>query len=76
MPSFFIWGVGVGVYKWFPYFYLLEAKQTLIPNKHKNVSEIISLDMNYIGKHTKSINIESVILKREELIKKVHQSRK
>ena len=29
----FIWGVGVGVYKWFPYFYLMEAKQSVIQKK-------------------------------------------
>ena len=71
IPSFFIWGIGVGVYKWFPYFHLLEAKQVLIPNKNKDVGKITSLDMTYISIHTKSINIDSVLLKREELIKKV-----
>lgn len=67
----FVWGTGVGIYKWFPYFYVLEAKQFLIPNKSKNVSNIISLDKNYIEKHSKSIDIETILVKRKELIKKV-----
>ena len=76
IPSFFIWGIGVGVYKWFPYFHLLEAKQVLIPNKNKDFGKITSFDMTYISIHSKSINIDSVLLKREKLIKKVFQSRK
>ena len=66
----FIWGVGVGVYKWFPYFHLLELKKLVIPNKNKQANKTVSVDNSYIHKHTKSINIKSVLLKREELKKK------
>jgi len=71
----FIWGTGVGVYKWFPYFYVLEAKQFFTPtknnNKDKDINKITTLDNAYIQNHTGSINIESVLLKRKELIEKV-----
>tara|TARA_B100000900_G_C20552452_1_gene705339 strand:- start:394 stop:1500 length:1107 start_codon:yes stop_codon:yes gene_type:complete len=68
---FFILGVGVGVYKWFPYQFLLKAKQILIQDKNSNFGKITSIDMNYINVHTKSINTANVFLKRKELIKKV-----
>ncbi len=67
----FIWGVGVGVYKWFPYFHLLELKKLVIPNKNKQTNKTVSVDNSYIHKHAKSISIKSVLLKREELKKKI-----
>ncbi len=67
----FIWGLGIGVYKWFPYFYLLEAKQIFSPGVKRQVSENILIDNTYVQKHTESIGEKSLLLKREELIKKV-----
>ena len=71
MAVFFIWGVGVGMYKWFPYFYLLETKKILIQNESKDVVNIDTIDVDNIDEHIKSINIESSLSKRNELIKKV-----
>ena len=67
----FIWGAGIGIYKWFPYFYLLEVKQFLTFNKTKNVSEILSLDNSYIQNHVKSINTKTVLTKRKELLERL-----
>ena len=67
----FIWGMGVGVYKWFPYFYLQEAKQIFNPSIKKDVIQNVSIDNTYIRKHTESIKEYPVWLKRKELIKKI-----
>lgn len=67
----FIWGMGVGVYKWFPYFYLQEAKQNFNPSIKKDVIENVSIDNTYIRKHVESIKEYPVWLKRKELIKKI-----
>ena len=69
--SSFIWGVGVGIYKWFPYFYLQEAKQIFNPSIKKDVIENVSIDNTYIRKHAESIKEYPVWLKRKELIKKI-----
>lgn len=69
--SSFIWGVGVGVYRWFPFFHLLEVKKFLTIDKDKNVGKITSIDTSYFSKHVRSINADNVLLKREELIKKI-----
>lgn len=67
----FIWGTGVGVYKWFPYFYVLEVKQFLISNKTKNISKNVFIDNSYIQSHIDTINTESILVKRKELIERV-----
>tara|TARA_B100000674_G_C37814886_1_gene902908 strand:+ start:1 stop:1101 length:1101 start_codon:yes stop_codon:yes gene_type:complete len=67
----FSWGLGIGVYKWFPYFYLLEFKQIFNSSVKREISENIPIDNSFIEKHTKSIEEKFVILKREELIEKV-----
>ena len=67
----FIWGAGVGVYKWFPYFYVLEVKQFLISNKTKNISNNVFIDNSYIQSHINSIDAESILAKREKLIERV-----
>jgi len=67
----FIWGAGIGVYKWFPYFYFLEAKQFLISNETENISKNVSIDNSYIQNHVKSINADSILAKRKGLIERV-----
>lgn len=67
----FIWGLGIGVYKWFPYFYLLEVKQIFNLDAKKEVSGNISIDNTFIRKYTNSFEEKPLLLKREELIKKV-----
>lgn len=69
--SSFIWGTAVGVYKWFPYFYVLEIKQFFTPIKKKDNNKITTLDNANIEKHIKSINVENIFVKRKELVKKV-----
>ena len=71
ISSSFVWGVGVGVYKWFPYFYLIEAKQVLVPKKDRDLKKIEIFKITNVSDHTKSINIESALLKRKELINRV-----
>ena len=68
---FFIWGLGVGVYKWFPYSNLQNAKQIFNLNKKKNNIKDISIDEEFINKYTKTIHKESLLPKREELIEKI-----
>ncbi len=68
---FFIWGLGIGVYKWFPYSNLQNAKQIFNLNKKKNNIKDISIDDVFINKYTKTIHKESVLTKREELIEKI-----
>ena len=68
---FFIWGLGVGVYKWFPYSNLQNAKQIFNLNKKKNNIKDISIDEVFINKFTKTIQKESLLPKREELIEKI-----
>ena len=67
----FIWGLGIGVYKWFPYFYLLEVKQIFNLDAKKEVSGNISIDNTFIRKYTNSFEEKPLLLKREELKKKV-----
>ena len=67
----FGWGAGVGVYKWFPYFYVLKAKQLLISDKTEKISKNVSIDNSYLQNHIKSINSESNLEKRKELIERV-----
>ena len=69
--SSFVWGVGVGIYKWFPYFYLIEAKQLLMPKKSKDFKKIETLKITDVNEHIKSINVDTALLKRKELINKV-----
>ncbi len=69
--SSFVWGVGVGIYKWFPYFYLIEAKQLLMPKKSKDFKKIETLKITDVNEHIKSINVDTTLLKRKELINKV-----
>ena len=68
---FFIWGLGIGVYKWFPYSNLQNAKQIFNLNKKKNNIKDISIDEEFINKYTKTIHKESLLPKREELIEKI-----
>ena len=68
---FFIWGLGVGVYKWFPYYNLQNAKQIFNLNKKKNNIKNISIDDVFINKYTKTIHKETLLSKREELIEKI-----
>ena len=67
----FAWGIGSGVYKWFPYFYLLEAKKIFTPSQNKDISEDVLLDRSEILDRTKNIEIESVLTVRENLKKKI-----
>jgi len=67
----FIWGVGVGVYKWFPYFYLLEVKQNFTPSKNNYIKKVVSVDTSYFHEHAKSINENTILSKRKELVNKV-----
>ncbi len=69
--SSFIWGVGVSVYKWFPFFQLIELKKLFIINKDKHLGKVTTIDTSYSAKHTRSIEVKTVLLKREELIKKI-----
>ena len=68
---FFIWGLGIGVYKWFPYSNLQNAKQIFNLNKKKNNIKDISIDEEFINKYIKTIHKESLLPKREELIEKI-----
>ena len=54
----------------FPYSNLKNAKQIFNLNKKKNNIKDISIDEEFINKYTKTIHKESLLPKREELMKK------
>jgi hypothetical protein len=71
---FFIWGLGSGLYKWFPFFYLLEVKKFVLLDNETELNQKISIDNIHIQNHLNSINESSVLLKRNILYQKILKS--
>ena len=71
---FFIWGLGSGLYKWFPFFYLLEIKRFVLLDNETQSNQKISIDNIHIQNHLNSISESSVLLKKNILHQKILKS--
>jgi hypothetical protein len=67
----FFYGIGVGLYKWFPFFTLQAIKQKIDINENHVIEKISSLDTSIVREHTNLFNSKSLLLKREKLLKLV-----